>query len=361
MGRLLGNRVRTAQVLLLVVVILGALYVMDAVVGSGLVRRPFQVTVELAGSGGLYEGSVVSYRGNRVGKVTDLDVTATGVRATAAIDQGTRIPVDTEAVVSNLSAVGEQRLDFRPRVDHGPWLADASVVRRQDTGLPLSTAEFFTHAEQLTRRIDVDDVETVTRELGTAFGDPDLDLRRLYEQSDRTLGTFEQLTPATVELLERGQVPLQTLSDNGDQLIGFSRDVRALTAELRRAEPDTAALLDDGVVLVPQLRDLLAENKVTLANLLGNGRLVTEVAADRQPALMTWLDYVPLQAQAMIAGTADGAGRVVLVPNPSKLCKYDTPQRLPSETTRRAPARDGRCTVTDPLIQQRGAQYAPHP
>lgn len=361
MGRLLGNRVRTAQVVLLLVVILGALYVMDAVVGSGLVRRPFQVTVDLAGSGGLYQGSVVSYRGNRVGKVTDLELTPDGVRATASIDQGTRIPVDTEAVVSNLSAVGEQRLDFRPRVDHGPWLADHSVVRRQDTGLPLSTAEFFTHANRLTRRIDVDDVETVARELGTAFGDPDLDLRRLYEQSDRTLGTVEQLTPATVQLLERGQVPLQTLSDNGDQLRGFSRDVRALTAELHRAEPDVTSLLEDGTVLVPQLRGTLAENRLTLASLLGKGRLVSEVAADRQPALMTWLDYVPLQAKAMIAGTADGSGRVVLVPNPSKLCKYDTPQRLPSETTKRPPAREGRCTRVDPLIQQRGAQYVPHP
>ena len=52
---------RTAQVLLLVVVILGALYVMDAVVGSGLIRRPYDVTVNLAGSGGLYPGAVVSY------------------------------------------------------------------------------------------------------------------------------------------------------------------------------------------------------------------------------------------------------------------------------------------------------------
>ena len=30
--------------------ILGALYVMDAVVGSGLVRRPYPVTVNLAGA-----------------------------------------------------------------------------------------------------------------------------------------------------------------------------------------------------------------------------------------------------------------------------------------------------------------------
>ena len=75
---------------------------------------------------------------------------------------------------------------------------------------------------------------------------------------------------------------------------------------------------------------------------------------------MSWLDYVPLQAKAMIAGTRDGSGRVVLVPNPSKTCKYDTKQRLPDEIPR-SPARDGHCTKVDPLIQQRGAQYLPRP
>ena len=65
--------------------------------------------------------------------------------------------------------------------------------------------------------------------------------------------------------------------------------------------------------------------------------MVSEIGADRQPALMTWLDYVPLQAKAMIAGTRDGSGRVVLVPNPSKLCKYDTKQRLPTDTSKRPP------------------------
>ena len=184
-----ANRVRTAQILLLVVVILGALYVMDAVVGSGLIRRPYDGDREpRRAAAASTRASVVSYRGNRIGKVTDLDVTADGVRAVASIQKGTSIPVDTEAVVSNLSAVGEQRLDFRPRVDHGPCLKAGSVVAEKDTGLPLATSTFFLHTKTLTDQIDVDDVRTISRELGVAFGDPDLDLRRLYDQGDQTLG-----------------------------------------------------------------------------------------------------------------------------------------------------------------------------
>jgi phospholipid/cholesterol/gamma-HCH transport system substrate-binding protein len=361
MDRLFGNRVRLAQVLLLVIVIVGAAYVMDAVVGMGLIRRPYSVTVDLAASGGLYHGSVVSYRGNRIGKITHLEVTASGVRATAAIDKGVHIPVDSEAVVSNLSAVGEQRLDFRPRVDHGPFLHGGSVVQRRDTGLPLATSAFFLHLKTLTDQIDLGDVETISRELGIAFGDPNLDLRQLYDQGEETLGTLERLQPATLRLVERGQVPLQTAADTSGEFRRFSSDLDALTGSLNQAEPDLARVLRGSSTLVPQLQGVLSENRVTLAQLLGQGRTVSEIAADRQPALRTWLDYVPLQAKAMIAGTRDGSGRVVLVPNPSKLCKYATKERLPSDTSARAPDRDGRCTVHDPLIQQRGAQYVPQP
>ncbi len=105
-------------------------------------------------------------------------------------------------------------------------------------------------------------------------------------------------------------------------------------------------------MLVPELRGTLAENRATLADLLGKGRTVSEIGADRQPALMTWLDYVPLQAKSMIAGTRDGSGRVVLVPNPSKLCKYDTKQRLPAEHREAPPG------ARRPLHQGRPARPA---
>ena len=82
-----------------------------------------------------------------------------------------------------------------------------------------------------------------------AFGDPDLDLRRLYDQGDQTLGTLERLQPATISLIERGQVPLQTVSDNSDQFLQFSKDVEALTASLKQANPDLASLIRNGKVL----------------------------------------------------------------------------------------------------------------
>ena len=62
----------------------------------------------LAESGGIFVGAEVTYRGVRVGRVSDLTLTSDGVRAHAQLDRGTEVPRDTLAVVENRSAVGEQ-------------------------------------------------------------------------------------------------------------------------------------------------------------------------------------------------------------------------------------------------------------
>src|SRR4051812_29573770 len=52
----------------------------------------YNVTVELSQSGGLYQTSVVTYRGTDVGQVKSIGVTATGVRAVLAMKSGTPVP-----------------------------------------------------------------------------------------------------------------------------------------------------------------------------------------------------------------------------------------------------------------------------
>ena len=59
-----------------------------AVMAFGFVKVPallgigrYTVSVDLPSSGGLYPTSVVTFRGSEIGRVTSIDVTATGVRA----------------------------------------------------------------------------------------------------------------------------------------------------------------------------------------------------------------------------------------------------------------------------------------
>jgi phospholipid/cholesterol/gamma-HCH transport system substrate-binding protein len=75
----------------------------------------YNVTVELPQSGGLYQTSVVTYRGTDVGKVKSIEVTATGVRVVLAMKSGTPVPADVQASVHSRSAIGEQFVELTPK------------------------------------------------------------------------------------------------------------------------------------------------------------------------------------------------------------------------------------------------------
>ena len=179
------GRVRTAQLLLAFIAVAG-LVVTDAVTGGTVFTDPYTVKVQLAAGGGLHDRSLVSYRGVQIGEVTGLDLDVQGVEATLALDRDTPVPLDTEAVVSNLSAVGEQYLDLRPRTDHGPFLSDGSTIGAADTRLPRSTHNLLVNMDGLVRRVDVADVRTVSRELDLALGGGQVDLLRTSREAGRT-------------------------------------------------------------------------------------------------------------------------------------------------------------------------------
>src|ERR1700739_3452761 len=77
----------------------------------------YKLYADLPASGGLYRTANVTYRGIQIGKVTDVQPTERGGRATMSIDDRYKIPVNAVANVHSVSAVGEQYLDL---VSAGP-------------------------------------------------------------------------------------------------------------------------------------------------------------------------------------------------------------------------------------------------
>ena len=99
-------------VALLLLTVAGVGYMTMGVLDMDPRREHKTVTVQLASSGGLMETSQVTSRGMRIGKVEDIVVTADGLDVTLTLDASHDIPVDSEAVVANLSIAGEQYLDI---------------------------------------------------------------------------------------------------------------------------------------------------------------------------------------------------------------------------------------------------------
>ncbi len=115
------------------------------------------VKLDLPATGGLYKFSNVTYRGGlQVGKVTSVELTDTGARATLSLDTSPKIPADLKAEVRSMSAVGEQYVELLPRNDKAPYLQDGSVIPVGNTSIPQAVGPMLDQVSKLMDTIPKD-------------------------------------------------------------------------------------------------------------------------------------------------------------------------------------------------------------
>jgi len=349
------------MVAMLVLLAVGLSYILIAVVQIDPLNRPMRVTVNAARSGGLLDHSQVTYRGFPVGRVTAIGLRPGGVQISVNIDEGTQIPVDTDVAVANLSAAGEQYLDFRPRTDRGPFLTNGAVVDERDTRTPIPFSQVVSNVSRLAGQVDPARVTVVVDELSRAFNGTGPDIQRVLDGGDFLLAGLEGVLPQTVNTLRNGRIVLGTVSDLRGDLIQFSHDGRDLTATLKDADPKIRELLNDSPDTLKLIGNVVEKDGPSVGALLGDLATTSHVAALRLPAISQFLPgldkFGPIVAAVVHGDTTQFL--VDLYPRPS--CDYGTHRRPPTIDGSPPPRIYRYCTQTGPRLQQRGSTNVPRP
>jgi len=270
----------------------------DKVLGRG-----FTVQVDLPASGGLFEGSSVTYRGVKVGKVSDMAATREGVTLKLSMEEGTKIPSDSPVYVHNLSAVGEQYLDFLPEDAEGPFLEDGSVVTGDARSLPTDEAELLVELDAFVNSVDQKSLQVLIKELGRMFQGTAAPLQKLLDSGGDFIDEASAHTEATKKLLETGLTVLRTQQLAGENITSFSADLAKLTDALRRADGDLRTVLDDTPATARQLTGLLQDLEPTLPVLLSDLITVQQTVVSHLPGVEQLLVTYPRVIAGGFTGT----------------------------------------------------------
>ncbi|HLR84370.1 MAG TPA: MlaD family protein [Nocardioidaceae bacterium] len=287
---------RARLLIFVVLTLVGIAYVgaRYAEVDRMIVDRSYEVTVDLTESGGIFVGADVSYRGVSVGRVSDLELGASGVDATLTIeDDFDEIPTDLTAAVANKSAVGEQYVDLQPNTDDEPYLADGSVIEQSETKTPISTQTFLADVSAFVGSVNAKDLRTVVHELGVGFDGTGHDLSKIIDTSNSFIETADQNFGVTARLIRHGSTVLEGQIASGSSIRSFSRDLADFSQALRDSDADLRTVLDDTPQTVRQIGALLAENKKPFGRLLANLTNVNRVATAHLPGLQGVLVLAP--------------------------------------------------------------------
>jgi virulence factor Mce-like protein len=344
-----------------VLCVAGLAYLLLAVARLNPFEQPMRMTVDLGRSGGLLSTSPVTYRGYQVGKVEDIALRPGGVRVTVSIEEGTQIPADTEVAVGDLSAAGEQYLDFRPRTDGGPFLADGAVIHPADTRTPVPFAQLVGNLTGMIEQVDPDKLNIAVHEARLAFDGSAPDMQQILDGGLYVLNGLTSVLPETINTLRNGQTTLGTVADLRGQIAQFGGSARGLTGRLRGADGTIRTVLEDSPGTLDLVHHVIKENGSAAGSFLGNLVSVTDVVDDRLPAISQFLpnlSKIGPTASGFITNSSINA-LADLYPRPT--CDYGTPRRLPQLAGSPSPRIYRYCTQTGPRLQQRGANNVPRP
>lgn len=294
---MITTRVRLQLLAFVIVTVLGLGYVSVRYLGAAALfgAGPYPVTLQLTDSGGIFTGAEVTYRGVSVGRVGPLRLTAQGVDAQLEIDpDAPPIPADSDAVVSDLSVIGEQFVDLRPVRRDGPTLRAGSVIPASRTSTPVPIGDLIAHLDTFLRSVPLDSLRTVVHELGTALTGTGADLQILLDSTDAFTRDAIAALPQTVTLIRDGRVVLQTQNEQSSAIISFSRDLALLAAQLRSSDPDLRRLIATTPQFADQTSGLLRESGTQIGQLLADLLTVSRVALPRQAALRHLLSVYPV-------------------------------------------------------------------
>jgi phospholipid/cholesterol/gamma-HCH transport system substrate-binding protein len=332
--------------------------VVDRVTG-----RNITVTASLPGSGGLFEGSEVTYRGVKVGKVSSMEPTEEGVDLKLELEHGTELPLDAQVFVHNLSAVGEQYLDFQPKNADGPYAADGAHYQGNADSLPVDEGDLLVDLSRFVDSVDKESLQKVVKELGVMFGDTGRDLQRLLDGGSTFIAEASEHTDETIALLDNSLTVLRTQRGQKENIRSFAADLNTITTALRGQDKNLRTVLSQTPGAARAVDQLLKELEPTLPVLLGNLVTTNQILVSELDGIEQLLVTYP----ALISGgpsgsTADGWGHVNLQFDysvPPCTQGYVKPEDWRStQTLTDATAAEVSCTAGQPY-NMRGSKYAP--
>ncbi|KAA1416362.1 MCE family protein [Nocardioides humilatus] len=357
---ILTDRLYLSAVGVVLVFLVAIAYLFAAVLDQPLTSRPITLKVELQQTGGLFEGSVATYRGIKVGKVTEIVPTDEGVVATVRLSSGTDIPKDSLARVRSLSPVGEQYLDFQPRTSKAPFLENGDVIPAESTDLPESLSSTVVAINKVLRQIDDKKLKLVLGELSTALAGTGDDIGRILDQGTDLLATLDEVWPETNRVIDNAGTVLPIISDNAGELRNLGVKAKQFAAFLRDYDPEWQQVLERTPGQIEDLKALIQDADEVLPGFLDAGVSFTDLVMSFEPHLRALLQEYPKGLGVLVAAVHDGALNIEAIPVRTARCDYGTPRHVPWDPERYAFNKDAHCAPSFARLQ-RGAAHAPGP
>lgn len=268
----------------------------------------YNVTVDLPQSGGLYQNSVVTYRGTDVGQVKSVDVTATGVRAVLAMRSGVKVPAAVQASVHSRSAVGEQYIELTPQPDqdgeHSRSLRAGDVIPAGHVDVPVDIGHLLDMTNRALQAIPGDNLRTVIDETNKAVGGLGPELSRIVDGSTALAIAGGRTKDQLAALIDQSPPVLNSQVQTSDAIATWAGHTAAIMAQFKAQDTAVRDLLTQGGSGLEEGRALFDRMvpavPVLMANLVSLGDIAVVYRHDIEQLLVLLPQGIAVMAAALV-------------------------------------------------------------
>ena len=282
---------------ILAIAVLGGYYLrVPSLVGIG----QYKLYAELPRSGGLYATANITYRGTQIGKVTAIEPTERGARATMSIDDRYKIPVDATANVHSVSAIGEQYLDLVSTGNPGQYLTDGQTIT--EGTVPSEVGPALDSANRGLAVLPKEKIDSLLTETSKAVGGLGPALQRLGDGTTNLAQGFQENLPQLNDIITNATPILQSQVDSGDAIEQWARNLNILAAQSAAEDQSLRSGLQQAPPTLDQVSALFSDVRESLPQTLANLAVVIDLLKRYHKGLEQTLVIAPQGVSIAQAG-----------------------------------------------------------
>lgn len=270
----------------------------------------YRLIAELPASGGLYRTSNVTYRGIQIGRVTKVEPTAHGVRATLSIDDRYKIPIDASANVHSVSAIGEQYVDLVSTGDPGKFFSPGQTITKGS--VPSEIGPALDAASRSLSVLPKQKIASLLNETSLAVGGLGPALQRLVDSTQSIVGDFEANLSDVDDIIANAAPIIDSQVDSGDSIAQWSRNLKVLTAQIADNDPHLQSILAKGAPTADQVNSVFSDVRESLPQTIANLEVVADMLKRYNKGLEQLLVFLPEVGSVAQTLIASAPGSVLL-------------------------------------------------
>jgi phospholipid/cholesterol/gamma-HCH transport system substrate-binding protein len=283
---------------IIAIVALGWYYLrVPSLVGIG----QYTLHADLPRSGGLYATGNVTYRGTQIGKVTAVEPTEEGARATMSIDERYKIPIDASANVHSVSAIGEQYLDLVSTGDPRQYFRDGQTITKST--VPSEVGPALDAANRGLAVLPKEDIDTLLTETSKAVGGLGPALQRLVDSTTTIAQGFKDHLPQVNDIIAHSAPILESQVVSGDAIEQWSRNLDIIAAQAAEQDAALRSGLQQAAPTADQLNAVFSGVRESLPQTLANLSVIIDMLKRYNKGLEQTLVIFPQGAAVAQAGT----------------------------------------------------------